>query len=76
MYEIIGAFVIFYIPISLSILATTELNFTIFNFVENYNNWTQFNWFGIVVITLLINILFLPYAILYWTYKLFTVGRR
>lgn len=47
-----------------------------FNPIKNYNKWTQFNWFGITIITLIINIVFLPYAICYWIYKLFTIGRR
>lgn len=47
-----------------------------FNPIKNYNKWTKFNWFGITVITLVINIIFLPYAICYWFYKLFTVGRK
>jgi hypothetical protein len=48
----------------------------IFNPIRNYKEWSQFNWFGIIVITLILNIIFLPYAIIYWIYKLFTVGRK
>ena len=48
----------------------------IFNPIRNYNTWTQFNWFGIAVMTLLLNVVFAPYAIVYWVYKLFTVGRK
>ena len=50
--------------------------FSIFNPIRNYNKWTQFNWFGIAVMTLLLNVVFVPYAIVYWIYKLFTVGRN
>jgi hypothetical protein len=48
----------------------------IFNPIKNYEEWTQFNWLGIIVITLILNVLFLPYAAIYWIYKLFTVGRK
>lgn len=48
--------------------------------IHNYKNWSSFNWFGVIVCTLLINIIWLPYAIVYWLYKLiyflFTVGRK
>lgn len=49
---------------------------SIFNPIRNYNTWTQFNWLGITIMTLLLNIVFIPYAIVYWIYKLFTVGRK
>ena len=51
-----------------------------FNPVKNYENWDSLNWFGVSVFTLLINIAFLPMAILYWVFKffafIFTVRRR
>jgi hypothetical protein len=47
-----------------------------FNPIENYKRWKQFNWFGIIIITLALNIIFLPFAVLYWLYKLLTVGRK
>ena len=40
----------------------------------------MFNWFGIGMITLFLNIIFLPYSIIYWLVKLIyfliTVGRE
>lgn len=48
---------------------------SLFNPIRNYNTWTQYNWFGIVILTALLNIVLFPYAISYWIYKLFTVGR-
>lgn len=36
----------------------------------------DFNLFGVIVITILLNIAFAPMAILFWFYKLCTVGRR
>lgn len=50
------------------------------NPIENYKKWVSLNWFGVGVTTLLINIIFLPYAVVYWLFKLiyflFTVGRK
>ena len=34
------------------------------------------NWFGACFIALIWNILFLPFAIIYWIYKLCTVGKK
>lgn len=55
-----------------------ELNFL--NPIHNYKKWSSFNWFGVIVCTLFTNIIWLPYAIGYWLYKLiyflFTVGRK
>lgn len=49
---------------------------SLFNPINNYKTWTRFNWFGIAIITLLLNIVLIPYAIVYWIYKLLTVGRK
>lgn len=49
---------------------------SIFNPIITYNKWTVFNWFGVAIITILLNIVLLPYAIVYWIYKLFTIGRK
>lgn len=48
----------------------------IFNPIRNYNVWKNFNWFGTIVCTIVLNIFFFPYAITYWIYKLFTIGRK
>lgn len=34
------------------------------------------NWFGASLLALVGNVIFVPYAILYWFYKLCTVGRK
>lgn len=49
--------------------------FSILNPIYNYNNWTKFNRFGIAVITIFLNVIFIPFTIIYWMYKLFTAGR-
>lgn len=53
-----------------------DIDLEIFNPIRNYNKWTNINWFGISIITLFLNIIFIPYAIGYWIYKLFTIGRK
>lgn len=49
---------------------------SIFNPKRNYDKWETLNWFGIIVITLFLNIIFIPYAVIYWVYILFTIGRK
>lgn len=34
------------------------------------------NWFGALLLTLVANVIFVPYAILYWLYKLCTIGKK
>ena len=40
-----------------------------------YHN-TKLNYFGVGVVWLALNLLFLPIALCYWFYKLCTVGRK
>ena len=40
-----------------------------------YRRYTV-NWFGCFCLTILTNIIWAPFAICYWFYKLCTVGRR
>jgi hypothetical protein len=66
--------------LSLCILVDVTLEgiecLNIFNPIYNYKTWTSFNWFGISILTLIINLLCIPMSLLYWIYKLFTVGRK
>lgn len=67
-YVVVSAF-------SLGMLVGFDLS--IFNPIRNYNKWRKMNWFGVIITTLILNILLFPYAIIYWlVYKLFTVGRK
>lgn len=73
--------IILYFVITLNtIIYTLDGDLSFLNPIRNYHEWETLNWFGISVITFLINILLLPYAIIYWIYKLFkwlfTVGRN
>lgn len=47
----------------------------IFDPVAKYNNG-KLNMFGVVFVTIISTIAFLPIAIVFWFYKLCTVGRR
>ena len=54
-----------------------DFDWSIFNPIRNYKKWIKLNWLGISIITLLLNIIFIPYAFCYWgIYKAFTVGRK
>ena len=51
-----------------------------FNPQINYIEWKRLNIFGVLIFTLLLNLIFLPFSIIYWTSKIlifiFTVGRK
>lgn len=52
-----------------------KLSTIFFNPIINYRRWAKLSWFGVYFITIIINIIFLPYSLIYWIYKLFTYGR-
>lgn len=47
----------------------------IFDPIARYDSG-EFNLFGVVTLTVLLNLLFMPMALMYWFYQLCTVGRR
>ena len=57
----------------LSISANFDLS--IFDPIRNYGKWIGVNLFGVIILTLILNVIFIPYAFCYWMYKVFTVGR-
>ena len=71
-----------YIVLSFAYFACTGLyaGHHYFNPLDNYEEWDKLNMFGVLVFTLLLSILFAPWAIIYWVIKIlvamFTVGRR
>ena len=69
-----------YIVITLEVIGMMNLNISITNPIKNYKRWTSLNWFGVGIITIFINIVFMPYVILYWLirfiYFTITVGRK
>ena len=74
---------ILYFAVTLWIVYDNKIdnfNLRFLNYKSNYIRWNKMNWFGIIVTTTLINIVYLPYAILYWLWKLivllFTIGRK
>lgn len=62
------------------VLFTAKTDNVYFNPIENYETWSEMNWFGVWVCTILYWILFLPVSIVCGVaagvYVLFTVGRR
>ena len=48
----------------------------VFNPIRNYNTWRQINWFGVIVGTIFLHIIFPVYAIIYWGCVLVTIGRK
>lgn len=77
------ALVVIYIVFSFIYFVATGMveSYHFFNPIINYyDHWTKLNVLGVLVFTLLLNIIFAPWAILYWVIKffvfIFTVGRR
>lgn len=64
-------FVSFYITVTISYLVCSIncFNLDFLNPIRNHKKYTSFNWFGVIVCTLILNIIWLPYAIIYWIYK-------
>lgn len=56
--------------------ALFNLDLEVFNPIRNYKTWTKINWFGVIMATIFLHIIFPVYAIVYWGYKLVTVGRK
>lgn len=46
------------------------------NPIRNYDTWDNMNWFGVIIFTIIMNVLFPLYSVCYWFWKLCTVGRR
>lgn len=73
-------FVVLYVAITFYIIVNRNFDFSFLNPLRNYRAWHMLNWFGIGVMTIFSNVIFLPYAIIYWLVKLIyfliTVGRK
>lgn len=68
---LIGLILYLYIICSIYIVVfALDCDFSIFNPIKIHNKWKSLNLFGICVITILLNMICLPYAIIYWVYRL------
>ena len=71
---------IFELFVILSYLSGAERDYDIglefFDPVCNYRAWKSMNWFGVIFFTLLWNIIFPVFSLIYWFYKLCTIGRK
>jgi len=69
-----------YILTTIDIIIKRNFDISFLNPIRNYEEWYMFNWFGIGMMTLFLNFIFLPYSIIYWLVKLIyfliTVGRE
>lgn len=72
--------IMIYVLATLDIIMKRNFDFSFLNPIRNYRKWHMLNWFGIGIMTISLNIMFLPYAIIYWLVKLIyftiTVGRK
>ena len=55
-------------------------NLSFLNPIKIYDTHTKLNWFGTFVLCIVLNAFWLPYALIYWAYKVFyslmTYGRK
>lgn len=51
-------------------------DFECFNPIRNYRQWKKLNWFGVALGTIFLNLFYLPVSIIYWFWKLRTIGRK
>lgn len=70
-----------YMIITFNIIFERNFDISFLNLIRNYKEWCYtLNWLGIGIMTVFLNIIFLPYAIIYWLVKLIyfliTVGRK
>lgn len=69
-----------YIIVSFIFIMNRNYDMTFLSPIRNYKKYKALNWFGIIVMTLLFNIIMFPYANIYWAWRiikfLFTVGRK
>lgn len=72
MWEIVGLLIIGDIILGIA----CDLDLEVFNPIRNYRKWTKINWFGVIVATIFLHIIFPIWAIGYWGYNLVTVGRK
>ena len=47
-----------------------------FNPVRNHREWVYTNWVWVIFGTVVAHIVFAPWAIAYWVYKIYTVLKR
>ena len=73
-------FIMVYAAVTFDIIMNRNFDFSFLNPIKNYKEWHMLNWFGVGIMTIFSNIIFLPYAIMYWSVKfslfLITVGRK
>ena len=53
-----------------------KLDSEIFDPIINYRRWRKINWFGVIMGTIFLHIIFPVLAIFYWGYRLVTTGRK
>lgn len=70
------AYVVLNIGVTFIIICNCDkLNFSFVNPFVIYKN-IKMNWFGTILLAIIFNIMFPLIAVLYWFYKLVTVGRK
>lgn len=65
--------IVFVTLVELCILgAVNDVDLSIFSAVRNYEEWYGLQWVEVVIFTIILNIVFMPFAVFYWLYKVLT----
>ena len=70
----IGLVIVYVMSVFIILFFCEDLSF--FNPIRNYRKWKSLNFLGVGFFTILLHILLPHFAIIYWIYKLFTIGRK
>lgn len=77
---LIAISIVFYFGVTFDYVMRRDFDVSFLNPIVNYKNWRMLNWFGIGMMTLFLNVIFIPYSVIYWLVKLIyfliTVGRK
>lgn len=78
-FEVMKMGLVLYLVIPLMYIVNQRFDCSFFDPVRNSYKYQNINAFGVMCITILFNLLCLPYSIIYWTwytiYNLLTVGK-
>lgn len=72
---LIAVLIAVYMVVTFTIIMMNNMVCKIFN-PQNLYRKTKLNYFGTLIVATLLNITFLPYAIIYWFWVLCHVGRK
>ena len=70
--------ILYYVGLNIAFFVLSIFCWSNFSFVNPFVIYKNIpmNWFGVILLTIILNLLFPLVSICYWFYKLVTVGRK